>query len=172
MGVAVVAVAVGVLVFALSSPEKSGQGTGAATQAAIAIKRVTAFDPPPGDGEEHNADVGNLIDGRPDTTWRTQTYFDALQKTKKGVGVIIEAGGTPRRLVVSPANTGWSAQVYVADRPASTLEGWGAPAASRSAIRGDVSFDLGKRAGHAVLLWITDLGEGNVVAIRELRLTG
>jgi len=170
--VAVVAVAVGVLVFALSSPDKSGQGTGAATQAAIAIRRVTAFDPPPGDGEEHNADVGNLIDGRPDTTWRTQTYFDALQKVKKGVGLIIESGGTPRRLVVSPANAGWSAQVYVADRPASTLDGWGAPVASRSAIHGDVSFDLGRRPGHAVLLWITDLGEGNVVAIRDLRLTG
>ena len=170
--VAVVAVAVGILVFALSSPEKSGQGTGAATQSSIPIGRVTTFDPPPGDGEEHNADVGNLIDGRPDTTWRTQTYFDALQKTKKGVGLIIESSAAARRLVVSPGNSGWSAQVYVADRPAGTLDGWGAPVASRSAIRGDVSFDLGRRSGHALLLWITDLGEGSVVAIRDVRLTG
>src|SRR5436305_281360 len=167
---AVIAMAVGVLVLALSSPEKSGQGTGAASQSSVAITRITPFDPPPGDGQEHNADVANLIDGRPDTTWRTQTYFDALQKTKKGVGLIIESAGNPRRLVVSPGNVGWSAQVYVADRPASTLDGWGAPVTSRSGIRGDVSFDLGRRPGHAVLLWITDLGEGNVVAIRELRL--
>jgi len=158
-------------VFALSSPEKSGRGTGAAAQASIAITNVAAFDPF-GNGEEHSADVGNVIDGRPDTTWRTETYHDALQKVKKGVGLIIESAGTPRRLVVSPGNVGWSAQVYVADRPASTLDGWGAPVTSRSGIRGDVSFDLGRRSGHAVLLWITDLGEGNVVAIRELRLTG
>jgi hypothetical protein len=170
--VAVVAVAVGILVFALSSPDKSGPGTGAAAQAAIAITRVTAFDPLPGDGEEHNADVGNLIDGRPDTTWRTQTYFDALQKVKKGVGLIIETAGSPRHLLVSPGNAGWSAQAYVADRPASTLEGWGAPVANRTAIHGDVTFDLGKRSGHAVLLWITDLGDGNVVAIRDVRLSG
>ena len=62
--------------------------------------------------------------------------------------------------------------VYVADRPASAFDGWGAPVTSRSAIHGDVSFDLGRRSGHAVLLWITDLGEGSVVAIRDVRLTG
>jgi serine/threonine-protein kinase len=169
--VAVVAVAVGVLVFALSSPQKSGQGNGAAAQTSIPITRVSAFDPF-GDGEEHNADVGNLTDGRPETTWRTETYADALQKIKKGVGLIIESGGVARHLVVSPANSGWSAQVYVADRPASTLDGWGAPVTSRSGIRGEVSFDLGRRSGHAVLLWFTDLGDGNVVALRELRLTG
>ena len=169
----VVALAVGVLVFALSSPDKSGNGSGAAAQASVAITRVTAFDPPPGDGEEHNGDVGNLTDGRPDTTWRTQTYFDAdLQKIKQGVGLIVESSSAARHLVVSPGNAGWSAQVYVADRPASTLNGWGTPVASRSAIRGDVSFDLGRRSGHAVLLWITKLGDGNVVGIRELRLTG
>jgi hypothetical protein len=132
---------------------------------------VTPFDPF-GDGQEHNADVSSLTDGRPDTTWRTEMYSDALQRIKKGVGLIIESSGTPHHLAVSPANSGWSAQVYVADRPATTLDAWGAPIASRTAINGDVSFDLSRRSGHAVLLWITDLGDGNVAAIRDVRLSG
>jgi hypothetical protein len=169
---AVVAVAVGVLVYALSSPVTRGNQSGAAGQAAVPITHVAAFDPF-GSGEEHNADVGNLIDGRPNTTWRTKTYFDALPKIKKGVGLIIQSSAAAGHLVVSPGTAGWSAQVYVADQPAATLDGWGAPISSRTGISADTTFSLGNHRGRAVLLWITDLGQGNdSVGIRELRLTG
>lgn len=171
--VTVVAVAIVTVLFPLSSRERSYRGTGA-VQSSIAISSVTTFDPF-GDGEEHDADLSNLTDGRPDTTWRTQTYLEPFgvgtSNSKPGVGLIIESGGVARHLLVSPDNFGWRAQVYAADRPASSLDGWGAPVARRSGIRGDVSFDLGRRSGHAILLWITELGEGNVAAIRELRLT-
>ena len=39
-------------------------------------------------------------------------------------------------------------------------------------VKGVATFDLGDRTGGAVLLWITDLGEGNsVVSIGELNLS-
>ena len=169
--VAVVALAVGILVFALLASNRSRDHTGAAAQANVPISRVTPFDPF-GDGVEHNADVGNLLDGNPQTTWRTETYSDPLPRIKKGLGLIIQTSGSARELVVSSASTGWSAQVFVADKPAPTFEAWGNPVVSRSALHGDVTFGLNGHPGHAILLWITELGSDNVLALRELRLTG
>ncbi len=45
--------------------------------------------------------------------------------------------------------------------------------AIKGGIVGDVSFDLRGRSGSAVLVWITDLGQGNgSVSIGDVRLRG
>ena len=42
------------------------------------------------------------------------------------------------------------------------LAGWGDPVASKDHITaGTTTFDLGGRSGAAVLVWITDLGDGS-----------
>jgi hypothetical protein len=61
--------------------------------------------------------------------------------------------------VTSPSND-WTADVYVADTPQSTLSAWGDPVDHKENVAaGTAAFNLhGKRAG-AVLLWFTDLGD-------------
>jgi hypothetical protein len=74
-------------------------------------------------------------------------------------------------LFIHSLSQGWSAGIYLADQTAPTLAGWGQPVAVASAIAGDTVVDLGRRRGTAVLVWITDLGEGNAkVTIGELQL--
>src|SRR5207302_9070837 len=105
----------------------------------IALAGLTAFDPPPGDGNEHQELATDAHDGDANTGWHTATYTRTdLGGLKPGVGLIIQAQGRHRfsRLEVDSPTRGWSASVYIAPSPASTLAGWGKPVASRSNIDG------------------------------------
>jgi hypothetical protein len=185
--VAIVAVAltlgvVGIL-FARSDTGKSllrGDDTAQEQPAAAAkgIGTVTpmAFDPPPGSGVEHDDELPFLVDGDPATVWRTETYGSNLfGGLKPGVGVILRLDGTHKlkELKVTSPSKGWTAEVAVSDAPRATREAWGPPVASKKAGGdGSMTFDLDGRTGGAVLLWITDLGEGgSVVSIGELKLS-
>jgi len=148
----------------------------AAAVASIPTPRALAFDPSPGDGFEHDADLPNLLDGDPASTWSTEQYGSNLfGGIKPGVGVILQLDGPHKLkdLVVTSAAAGWSAEVVVADSPKPTRAAWGDAAATKKGIgKGTTTFDLGGRTGGAVLLWITDLGDaGASVGIGELKLT-
>jgi len=78
-----------------------------------------------------------------------------------------------KELKVTSPSTGWTAEVAMADGAKQTREAWGAPVASKKGIdAGTTTFDLDGRTGGAVLLWITDLGDGTSVSVAELRLGG
>ena len=137
-----------------------------------------AFDPPPGNGQEHDADLSKLTDGDASTAWGTESYknnhFGGL---KDGVGFSLTLDRSRRlaQLRLSSPSHGWSASVYVADGRKDTLAQWGSPVDTRHDIAGDVTFDLRGRQGSAVLLWITDLGQGSrgnsSVSITEAKVT-
>jgi len=144
-------------------------------QQAVLTPTPLAFDPSPGDAGEHDDELGFLVDGDPTSAWRTENYSSSrFGGLKPGVGVVLRLDG-PRKLaelkVTSPSG-GWAAEVLVSDAPKSTRQAWGNPVASKTGIsEGSTTFDLGGRTAGAVLLWITDLGEGrSVVSIGELRL--
>jgi hypothetical protein len=142
---------------------------------AAPVTSVSTFDPPPGDGQERDAEAPLAVDGNPASAWRTQRYTRPdLGGLKPGVGLVLHLD-RPRsleRLVVRSPTTGWAATVYVGN-PAPTLAGWGPPAAGRSGIDGGATFDLGGRVGRAVLLWITRLGPvpgGYAAAVADVRV--
>ena len=141
---------------------------------AIPTPTPLAFDPPPGDGSEHDEELPALVDGDPGTVWTTEQYSsNRFGGLKPGVGVVLQLDG-PHKLkdlrVTSPT-AGWAAEALVADGPRPTRQAWGVPAAAKTVNAGTTTFDLGGRTGGAVLLWITDLGQGNTsVSIGELKL--
>ncbi len=148
----------------------------AASQQAIPTPTPLSFDPPPGSGSEHDADLGNLVDNDPSTTWSTEQYstrnFGGL---KPGVGVVLklDAAHKLKQLTVTSPSTGWSAEVLVADSVKDTRDAWGDPESSKKGIgAGTTTFDLGNKTGAAVLLWITDLGDGTSVTISDMHLVG
>ena len=150
--------------------------TTAVTQNATPTPTPLAFDPPPGSGSEHDSELSNLVDGDPSTLWSTEQYANRnFGGLKGGVGIVLQLDG-PHKLkdlkVTSPS-TGWAAEVLVADSPRATRPAWGDPVATKKGIAGGTTtFDLGAKTGGAVLLWITDLGDGTSVSIAELRLEG
>ena len=184
-GVALVlaAVAAALLIAALTgNDEPSGSGE-APAGTTIDLVDAQTFDPPPGDGEENNADVGLAIDANPDTTWTTQTYYNAPVigdsiSGKKGVGLIVDAGRpvAARNLKIRSDTGGWSLEVYgAASGPPTSLEGWGEPIGEFPNMSTEQTVELtATNPSRYYLIWITKLAPGETgynVAIGDVQLS-
>jgi len=113
-----------------------------------------SFDPDGDDKVENESTVANVSDGDPSTVWKTQSYNDDFPKLKPGVGVYLDLGRTSRISDVKVmATTGYSAQIYVADRPGADLSSWGPPRSGP----GNGTFALSGVSGRYVLVWFTSL---------------
>jgi serine/threonine-protein kinase len=127
------------------------------------ITGVREFDPLPGDGRENPGQVDRLIDGDPTTAWTTVCYESNYLYPKPGVGVVLDldrpAAGSELRIAWPAAP--WRVQVYAAEEPGATLSDWGDPIAERGAeTAGNASFSLAGASGDHVLIWLTQLPEG------------
>jgi hypothetical protein len=132
--------------------------------AALTVIGVDSFDPF-GSGGEHDDELATILDPDPATVWTSEEYRSRdLGGLKPGVGIVLTLDQAVElgELRLDSPTQGWGASVYVADDPAPELDGWGAPVDTAEGIGGDATFDLGGRAGGAVLVFITDLGDGTV----------
>jgi hypothetical protein len=136
----------------------------------VRVTDADSFDPPPGDGAEHDEVLADLLDGDATTAWTTERYNERTFGTKPGVGVVLKLEGATelRTLTVDSSTSGWKASIYVADGPKSTLAAWGSAV---STMNGPGTVSLKAREGAAVLIWITDLGPTNVVRLGGAHLT-
>lgn len=145
-----------------------------ARSAPVRIANVEDFDPPPGDGAEHHADVGKVADGDRNTIWSTEGYkspaFGGSGKT--GVGLVFQLArrSSVRTVTVHALDQGWNANVYVLDQApqsAPTL----APDASGQNLGTDATLSMNAaKTGRYVLLWFTHLPAGGRLSIAEVEL--
>ncbi len=146
--------------------------TKAPTKQAAPVASLTAgsFDPF-GDKSEHAADAQKAVDGNISTAWSTETYADR-KMGKKGVGIIVKTGTseTLRNLEVDSRSQGWSATIYVGSDSPQSFEAWGDPVDVQSGLGSAATFDLHKKSGDSVLLWITDLGDTKQFSATEIRV--
>jgi hypothetical protein len=144
------------------------------TPAAPLAPTASVFDPPPGDGHEHDSDLPKLTDGDPNTVWSTEHYDSPLGGSgKQGVGFVLVLGNPQKltHLQIQSPTRGWTASVYVAASPKTALTQWGSPVATH-VVNGTTTFELHGRSGGAVLVWITDLGSNQSVSVGEATLAG
>ncbi len=144
----------------------------------LELTAAHAFDPD-GDGHENDELAANVLDGDPTTSWRTESYNDRdITRLKPGVGIVVtlDAPATLEGLEVDSPTNDWRALVYVADSPATDLNGWGEPVAVTEGLAaGTNTVDLAGAEGGAVLLWIVDRGDaaGRAAAeVQEIRVFG
>jgi hypothetical protein len=174
-GVAVgllLALSVGVAAFVLNSAGGGGGPPASPTGASVggsvvgrggdlALNGAFSFNPL-GTGAEHADTLANLTDGNPSTTWTTFSYASrAFGGLKSGDGVYVSLDGVHplQQLTVTSSTRGWVFSVYVARQPATSLGGWGRPAAPPVTVNADVTpVSLSGASGGAVLVWITQLG--------------
>jgi hypothetical protein len=152
-------------------PAPPAGATPGASGSSFAIVTATAFDPPPGDGQEDNGRLPLVHDGNPATVWSTEEYTNPhFGNLKDGVGlyVTLDATHTVHAVVVTTPTLGWSAEVFVAATPAPSLAGWGTAAARFTASASPMTITLHGTRGRFVLVWITDLGPAARVDIGEL----
>lgn len=172
-------VVAGLLVRRTAAPDGGAEpGSTAPDQSAATFAQVSTYDPmgsgAPGENDEL---VGAVIDGDTATAWRTESY-DAPDffGSKDGVGLLLTlaAPSEVRTITITGSANGWSGDVRL-------LEGgevrWPDPGSSAelSEVRGPVTLEVGGVRADTVLLWITDLGEGDPrhrVEIAEITVDG
>lgn len=139
---------------------------------------VTPFDPS-GTGEPgENDDLAPFaIDGDAETFWRTEQYEDPdFFAGKDGVGLILDLASPSllERLDIVGSENGWSGNVHLL-QDGEAPDPDAPPAATLSEVTSPLSIPLGGDRADAVLLWITDLGDGNggfQVQINEVSAQG
>ena len=137
-----------------------------------------AFDPSPGDGQEHDDELKLAIDGNPGTGWTTETYQAPTTEAavgKPGVGLIVDHGPAGRRPhhahpLRSRAAGARRSTAPPPDRPP-TLQGWGKPIGDGPDVQTDSEIELSPRTAKYYLIWITKLAQrptGYNVQINEV----
>ncbi|HVK28272.1 MAG TPA: protein kinase family protein [Nocardioides sp.] len=135
-----------------------------AGQAAV-LRGVTARDfDPLTDREENPGDVGNLLDGKASTTWRTSTYKDQLGPPpglKTGVGVLLDLGQPRAVSAVDVRLEGQTtAQVFGFDaQPTGAPTGKPLAQASGTGVVALAPADGEPVTARYLVLWLTSLPE-------------
>jgi hypothetical protein len=138
----------------------------------VPVARVVDFDPKGGDGE-HSNEVGNAVDGDPETTWSSESYDSPdWGGLKDGVGLIFELDDPSQlgALEFDTPSTGWQAEVYVAERAGDTLADWGPPVATFDQSGDGTARTTFDADGGAVLLWFTRAGDNGKIVVEDVRL--
>ena len=137
-------------------------------QTALEITNAYAFDPPPGDVEEHDESLANAFDGDLSTAWSTEGYSSAeFGGIKDGVGLALEMADAAEigRVAIDTDLSGWSFSVYPGEGP---------DAFDMTASLGDFqaedggAYEIESTESGYVLIWITNLapdGAGDYRAI-------
>jgi hypothetical protein len=148
--------------------KKDGTGGG---DAVVQIAEANDFDPLGGDGE-HSDETPFAIDGNTETDWSTETYSSQTLGGKAGVGlvVVLTSAADISSVEIETGDSDWSAEIYVADSPASSLGLWGSPVASGNNLGTSATFDFGSRSAGAVLIWITRVPASGRLDIAEVRV--
>ncbi len=145
-----------------SSDHKSG---GAAHPRAVHLRAIATYDPPPGDGHEHDETRARATDGNPNTFWTTEHYDNGLQKP--GVGLLLDAGGTraPKTVTVTSDTPGFTAVIKAgSSSSAPFMQVSGARVVGRQ-----TTFRIRGKPARFYLIWITDLGDLSVAHVNEVR---
>jgi len=129
----------------------------------VRLSAVGALDPE-GDGRERDDEAGLAVDGRQDTTWRTERYASFF---KEGVGLVLDAGRRVRleRVVVDAPAVGGRAAIRLGDG----RDGPFAMVSPPRALTGRTTFPVARRSGRYVVVWIVEVPDGGAVEIAEVR---
>jgi len=142
-----------------------GAGPGGGTD--VTLRGVTAYDPPPGDGKEHDAQARLATDGNPTTFWSTETYATpAFGGLKDGVGLVLDAGSAValHTVTVTTDTPGFTAIVRAGDSPGGPF---GDDSRSQT-VAAETTFTLDGRTARYCVLWITNLGTVDSVHVNEV----
>jgi hypothetical protein len=131
---------------------------------------------PFGTGPENRDLVQNIVDGDPNTTWSTETYYEGTLRKAGGVGAGLYLDAAPgvaaKAVEIRTPTPGVSVQVYAAqsvnlslpygDSTSLSARGWQGPVGAGASVRNveRVSLNTGGRRYRYYLLWLATLPPG------------
>jgi eukaryotic-like serine/threonine-protein kinase len=143
-------------------------GPAAATNQQIRLVGLGAYDPPPGDNEEHDSEAPLATDGDPATAWRSSNYRSNLSGFKEGVGLVLDAQREvePETMTLTSAAPGFTAEI----RTGNSANGPFETVVSRSQVVSErTTFELNDARARYFVVWITEILAGTHAEINEVR---
>ncbi|HEY1833295.1 MAG TPA: protein kinase [Solirubrobacteraceae bacterium] len=148
--------------------------TGSAGLVQVQLGQAAAHDYNPfGTGPENRDTVENVVDGDPNTTWSTETYYDGTLRKNGGVGLGIYLDAKPgvigKAIEVQTPTPGFQVQVYASnhidlrlpygDSTALGQRGWQGPIGASTYVHSGerIRLQSGTRRYRYYLLWMTTL---------------
>ena len=130
----------------------------------VELTAAGAFDPE-GDGRERDEDASLAVDGRRDTSWRTERYSSFF---KKGVGLVLDAGRRVRveQVVVDSPTPGIQAEIRVGWAPRGPF----ATASPAKTLASRTRFPVARRPARYVVVWVVELPPESAGEISEVRV--
>jgi hypothetical protein len=131
---------------------------------AIELRGLKAFDPPPGDGAEHDDRAAAATDGDAGTAWTTETYRSF---GKPGVGLVLDAGRpvAASRLTLTTDTPGFTAEIRAGASP----DGPFAAVSTARSVGAATTFELSVRPVRYYLVWITNPGPARRAHLNEVK---
>ena len=123
----------------------------------------TASYDPEGDGEEHSERVADATDGDPATYWTTESY---RAFSKPGVGLVLEASGTPKTLIVATDTPGFDAEIRSGSSPEGPFD---TVVGERKTTGATTTWELEDADARYLAIWITRLDR--VAHVNEVKAT-
>ena len=159
----VLAVAALAALGALALRDDGSNGPQAAPNQPIPLTGIGAYDPEGKDGE-HDDEAALATDGNIETYWTTERYND-FENTKKGVGVVFDAGREvePDSITVRSDTPGFDAEIRAGNSPQGPFE----PVSDSTTVSSSTQFDLRETQARYFVVWITSLdGSAHVNEVR------
>ena len=142
-------------------------GGAAATTQPIRFVGVGAYDPPPGDNDEHNAEAPEATDGNVSTSWSSEKYDSDLSALKDGVGLVLDARREvePSTLTLTTTTPGFTAEI----RTGTSSTGPFDDKVSDSQTVGErTTFELTDAKARYFVVWITEIPGDTRAEINEV----
>ncbi|MBD0348607.1 MAG: serine/threonine protein kinase [Thermoleophilia bacterium] len=160
----VAAAAVGAYVLVRGVESAADDRNGRQAGQAVGLTAVASYDPEGGDGE-HGERVADATDGNASTYWPTEQYFSGLNKD--GVGLVLDAGrqSAVTHVTLTTDTPGFRAEIHAGASAAGPFE----PVSDNRAVERSTSFRLREGPERYYVVWITDLGGGQVAHVNEVR---
>jgi serine/threonine-protein kinase len=147
-----------------SRSSSSGRGSTHVSRP-VPLAAVATYDPPPGDGHEHDETLRAATDGNPHTSWTTEHYDSGLQKP--GVGLVLDARRSIRVKTLTLVTDTPGFEAIVKAGPSSS--GPFTAKSARRTVGRTTTFHLHGDAERYYLIWIVDLGDNSFAHVNAVR---
>ncbi|WP_242908635.1 protein kinase family protein [Actinomadura terrae] len=140
----------------------------------LAVQNVTGFEKPVGGHHDQafqrNTDL--VVDGKPGTTWETQSYADTeFGNYSRGIGVVLNMGRPVKisGIKVHTPEVGGVLQVKIGNSPSGDLR----PVGRQAGTGGELTFSVSPQvSGQYILVWFTKLPSSLKGKIGEIAVYG
>lgn len=156
-------------------PAASSEREGNTTVPPFDIVEGTSFDPPPGDGTEHEEEVPMVFDNDRATGWTTEDYSTPFSAQKSGVGILLDLG-SPREVAAVDVRTetpGMDIEIRAAEEVPEAVEQTNVVQQADGFEGGTIELESPTES-QFWLVWITRFPNEDVgsAQISEIELTG